>query len=1232
MSTTFRILVLDTAAQTHNSYIPLAIVDALQRHPAVELVRQADYGTAIEVFRSQRCDTFLAVGGAGGDFAVIARLCALATRAALWTTEDPYELEENLRIAAPFDAVFTNDLASLPVYGEAARHLPLAASPLFHDLAPGPDEEALYDLCFVGTAWPNRVRTINRILTGVRRPLRMKIALPANPHLPPVELVDRALFTNWRVPNPELARIANRSRITLNLERQFSAARPDQASGSTPPPRLFENALAGAFQISLGGGAEARRYFDPETEIAFCDGEDALIERIEWALDHPEARTAMAAAARRRARAEHLYDHRVDAILAALATCARPAPPVTAEAARKRVLLVTHNVAGHQPGGGVETYQHELAEGLAEFEVYTVFPQTSGGATFYTLIAHRTGERHRYGVPHGVGTDALHDAAHEQVFERILVENDIDLVHFQHLIGMPLSLPVIARACGVPTLYTLHDFYLVCTSFNLIDYRGQFCDIANRSPSECGICLGASGISGDAQQRRRNFIARMLDAVDVVVANTPFTADYVRAIYPGLAPERVRVVEMLTPAPHRPAVAARPGGADGQPAPLRVAIPGNFTRPKGADAVLRVMSALRDEPVEFVILGTIQDVELERHVRGLALPRVTLHGGYAAHELPSLLRGVDLSLHLSVWPETYMISLSEAWASGVVPIVTDLGAPGERVRDGVDGFKVGVNDAGRVCDVIRAMAFDRDRLAVLRRNAAARPAVSPAEHVAEIGALYHDLMRSHPIRPSAATVRPERDCILSSRACGIRTNNPSWKQEGSGWDAPAPARPARETREADVWRTFPTRFAHIARETVPPERQSLVRLAVDRLEADHRTASGSAIAVARGLRVEGWAFVAGHGRSLDVILHVKGEDREIYAVNPPVRRADVARHLGEAAAETSGFSFDLDLAQLRDGPHDVRLLQVYDGIVMDLGSLCTILVDRGGTAAPGPEQAGRADFAPGPAAVPRPASADAALVRLQPDPAGAPALLVEGWAADRARRRVLPQVHVGFVRQDGAAAWFKAARGRAPAALSGEDPLFSFCGFRLAVPQGLLEPGLHRIAVAESDRGETIVHETDDAVMAFPDRVVPASREAVAGPGTDAVPRVSAPPPEHRIAIDQAETDGGRQRHSLSIDGDRYLYLRGWAFVPGLGRASGLFLNLVGPERSLRVALAPMPRGDVAAHLKSSEARDAGFEVLLPLRDLPPGRYEAEVHYAAEAATAVLPVDLLVDKSAALAA
>ena len=195
--TQLSILLLDTEPCTSNGYITLAIEDALRRHPKVGRVVRAHHGNALRLFVDLGLDTFIAFGSARTHSAILERLAGLAGLSILWTTEDPYERTSNVAYSAWFDAVFTNDKSSVAAYGGRARHLPLAASPLFQNFGvQARNESYRYDLLFIGTAWPNRVRSLNRIMSAFAGRLKVKLALPWNSFIGPPELDDPTMLTD----------------------------------------------------------------------------------------------------------------------------------------------------------------------------------------------------------------------------------------------------------------------------------------------------------------------------------------------------------------------------------------------------------------------------------------------------------------------------------------------------------------------------------------------------------------------------------------------------------------------------------------------------------------------------------------------------------------------------------------------------------------------------------------------------------------------------------------------------------------------------------------------------------------------------------------------------------------------------------------------------------------------------------------------------------------------------
>lgn len=770
----WRILLLDTKRSNPNHYLCIALREALVNHPDVAKVIAAGYGEAVHRAQAEGCNLFIAFDGEEMHRETCARLAAVCGRSLLWVTEDPYELGVNVANGAIFDLVFSNDSASLARYGAKGRHLPLAASPLLHQHEVRADGDCRYDLFFAGTAWPNRVALLKQMM-GELDGIKLKLALPHNEHLPKPDLPLPPSSYSWRTPNNQFVRFANASRVVLSLHRVFSAAADGAPMAATPGPRLFEVALAGGFQLVDLSLDETRRYFDEGREFIGFNNDREAIEQLRHYLAHPDERIAIARAAQAKALALHTYTQRAEVLLAeAAALPERPvalaAPATTSR--RLRVLQVTHNIVGVPPYGGVEVYQEMMAKQLAdEVETYFYVPDHSVNDSVCRLYAfdaqgYREVERFSFNShsPH----DALTCPERERVFSALLGKYGFDLVHFQHFIGHVPSLPYIARALGVATMMSLHDYHAACTEFNLVGYDNRFCHAETRSEAECDICLRhvRHALPG-SQACRRAFFGRLLQHIDVLQANTREVVDRFKAIYPALAAH-----------PHFEAVGvpsvdsarqAEPPRADG---PLRVALIGNFTPIKGGEMLLQMFDALRDDPIVFEVFGSVA-VKLQRHIAALGLPNVIWHGGYKPGELAAKLDGFSLSLHASIWPETYCLALSEAWQAGLVPVVADIGGLGLRVEDGINGFTYPHDRPGVLVDRLRELMVEPQRIAAAKANIHAGLWTSLDTHGQWLHARYRELAAKTVVTrmlPAADTPRLE----LTLADCGVTLTNPFW--------------------------------------------------------------------------------------------------------------------------------------------------------------------------------------------------------------------------------------------------------------------------------------------------------------------------------------------------------------------------------------------------------------------------------------------------------------------------
>jgi len=790
--TSWRVLVLDTKRSNPNHYICLALTRALQSDPRVAQVVRADYGNALVEAQAMACNLFIAFDGEELDRLVVERLVQVAGRSVMWVTEDPYERSVNAANADLFDLVFTNDSNSVGAYGDKGRALALAADERFHLHAiPAHDDgHYLYDLFFAGTAWPNRSEFLQELQAAIPG-INLKLALPSNPYIPAPRLGMEPSAYDWRTPNTEFAKFSNRSRSVLTLHRAFSSSGNDPVA-HTPGPRFFEVALAGGFQLVDMSLPEVRvgdYYTDGEHFVGFSGVADC-ISKLSHYLSRPEERLAIARAAQARTADMHLYRHRVGTLLDEVEALPPVAPLLVDDVApastRRRVLVVSHNILGVKPYGGVEVYQQEVRRALkqdVEFFFYTP-DRTDASGRRYALRDENLDIVETVECATAYDEHLLVCPEREEAFTRILARHGIELVHFQHLIGHPLSLGYLPATMGLHSMLSLHDFHAVCSRFNLLDYRGQYCNIPNLPRETCDVCLNAAnGMGGGSQARRRAFVGRMLQAIDVLHANTQGVADLYWRMYPQLdVPGKIQVCGVPMPledevqalahgdAPASPVAETAPKAPRSvRPGILRVAIPGNFTPNKGGDQLIHAMNQLREDPVEFDIIGTVAPHYLSI-LDMLKMPHVHVHGEYASGTLQRLLKDHDVSIHFSIWPETYCISLTEAWAAGLVPIVSDIGALGERVTHGHNGFKLPPTEAGSLVALIRQLANAPETIAAMKPHVLAAQGTTHAEHMQWLGALYQRLLPAQRIAP-----RPDVARGMNLRQAGILLVEPSWR-------------------------------------------------------------------------------------------------------------------------------------------------------------------------------------------------------------------------------------------------------------------------------------------------------------------------------------------------------------------------------------------------------------------------------------------------------------------------
>lgn len=260
------------------------------------------------------------------------------------------------------------------------------------------------------------------------------------------------------------------------------------------------------------------------------------------------------------------------------------------------------------------------------------------------------------------------------MYGRLLEIFRVSCVHIHHTKGLTLELYYEAEKRNIPVITTLHDYFYVCPGVKLLDEEDRLC-IGKESTAKCRTCIKKRfGIADTVPYIRvwREESRMALDTAAALVVPTKSAEDVILRYFPQMK-EKIKVVEHgLLPVQTGQ---MKNKTAEGE---FHVAFLGGINRAKGL-AYARELIQSKEKGIRWYLFGNF-----EQQSPGLIRKRNFIDvGTYTREELPKLFEkySIDLVCILSIWPETYSYTLSEAVACGIPVLVTGFGALGERVRE-----------------------------------------------------------------------------------------------------------------------------------------------------------------------------------------------------------------------------------------------------------------------------------------------------------------------------------------------------------------------------------------------------------------------------------------------------------------------------------------------------------------------------------------------------------------------
>jgi glycosyltransferase involved in cell wall biosynthesis len=313
----------------------------------------------------------------------------------------------------------------------------------------------------------------------------------------------------------------------------------------------------------------------------------------------------------------------------------------------------------------------------------------------------------------------IHSTEARRKFARLLDDFRPDIIHihglYHHLTSSVLK-PALDR--GIPLVFTLHDFKLICPAYHFYTEKRGICEgcgggrqyrCLTRQCKEGPIATNAVyALDGLFQWHS----GRIRNSIDMFVGPSQSIVD--KFAEHGFPPEKLAYVpnffETTDDAPEDPALVAQLREKYGR----FVLYFGRLSAEKGIDVLLKAC-ARAGLPIVLVGDGPKRE-SLMQQAQALGVTADFI-GHQSGTQLWSYVQAATVIGLASVWYEIAPKSLLEAQARGKVVVASAIGGLPEMVRDGDTGFLAPPGDAAALSGALaRVFAMsETDRLAMGER-------------------------------------------------------------------------------------------------------------------------------------------------------------------------------------------------------------------------------------------------------------------------------------------------------------------------------------------------------------------------------------------------------------------------------------------------------------------------------------------------------------------------------------
>jgi glycosyltransferase involved in cell wall biosynthesis len=283
-----------------------------------------------------------------------------------------------------------------------------------------------------------------------------------------------------------------------------------------------------------------------------------------------------------------------------------------------------------------------------------------------------------------------------------------DLVHIAHSMRLT-SFAEAALHLGIPYIFTLTDFWLICPKIILQTSKDMLCNGPHGGDACRELC---PELDSAFVKFRLDFARELLSGAKYIVAPSRFLAGIFNKEFPNLA---IRVV------PHgldhkylKPRAKTYQKGGN-----IVFGYCGALLPHKGVHVLIDAFRELNPANAELRLYGApfhaVDYAELLKNIAG-ADRRIQFCGTYREEEVGDVLAKIDVMIIPSLCYESYGMVMHEAMACTVPVIASNIGGMPEKILDSVNGFTFRVGDKKDLGSKMRFILENPEQLNKIKNN------------------------------------------------------------------------------------------------------------------------------------------------------------------------------------------------------------------------------------------------------------------------------------------------------------------------------------------------------------------------------------------------------------------------------------------------------------------------------------------------------------------------------------